>query len=71
MDQNGFIDHVGADSVSVPDPVYTGSSAPYTYNTKLKHAAQKWFIGTDTNGSGHQMFDGDIEYYQDHGYSLE
>ena len=68
-----FIDSIAADGGGsyVPDPVYTGSGPTYTYNTKLKWATQKWFIGTTTNGSGHQMFDGDVEFYRDHGITKE
>ena len=66
-------DSIGASSNTWnPDPVYTSSGPPYTYNTLIMETDdQKWYIGTTTNGSGIKIFDGSAEWYQDHGHSEE
>ena len=66
-------DSIGATSNTWnPDPVYTSSGPPYTYDTLImKTGDQKWFIGTTSNGSGIKIFDGSAEWYQDHGHSKE
>ncbi len=70
-----FVDVIGADSASStwnPDPVYTGSGPSYTYNTViLKNTDQKWHIGTETNGSGLKIFDGEAKWFRDHGSSTQ
>ena len=68
-----FEDVVGApNGAGGPAPVYTGSGPNYTYITIIKQTEdQKWFIGTATNGDGYEVFDGGLEYYQDHGSTHE
>ncbi len=65
-----FFDTIGANGASYdPSTTYTSSTPPYAYNTRLKYAAQKWYIGSQTAASGRQVFNGTIEYFRDHGNS--
>ena len=68
-----WIDSIAADSpvgVWNPDPVFTGSGPTYTHNTLIMETTdQKWHIGTQTHGSGTEVFDGTAKWFQDHGSS--
>ena len=59
---------LGLEAIKLPVP----RTLSYTYNTVImQNTDRKWHIGTQTNGSGMEIFDGTARWYQDHGSSTQ